>query len=73
MKKNFDEGKAVRTVQGADGGKGIGKAGNTNPSNQDVDTNTTTNVATKAEYSGAANPNMGFDGGVGHNYTAKMN
>ena len=72
MKKNFDEGKAVRTVQGADGGKGIGKAGNTNPSGQDKDSTTTTDVKTGA-YEKAANPNMQFDGGVGHNYTAKMN
>ena len=74
MKKNFDALKAVRTVQGADHGNGVGSQGNVNPSNQDQDKNTVANFndapgSTPTGYNKAA-AGMEYDGGVSHDYTS---
>lgn len=80
MKKNFDALKAVRTIQGADKGSGVGNQGNVNPSNQDQDRNSGSNLndapglnSTSTGYNKASAGGMNFDGGMGHNYTGKMN
>lgn len=67
-KTNFD--KKDFKIQGADGNRGFG--GNVNPANQDMDKDADSDVSKKYKAT-SHNPNMDFDGGVGHDYTSSNN